>query len=286
MKKISFVFIFIFVCAIFTYGQTAIFLDQALDNCVAQFKNQLPKGGRVAVLKIDSKSDSLTEYVTDNLSAKIVAQKHFTVVERGKTLSALEAEQIYQMSGNVSDETATSIGKQLGAEMVITGSISSRGDLYSLNIRIVQVETTRIQNQYTVNNVKLDPSIAAMTMPSITAVARFTGTNLDSDDQAALVQDIHQALVQYNVPIEIVLPEDAPSGADYSFLITFRVNQRPALVAADLTVALRKGTRVLKQSTRQSFSELNLEWLVRKGGQLIRADKEFFQALPGIIAQQ
>jgi len=93
-------------------------------------------------------------------------------------------------------------------------------------------------------------------------------------------------LDQYSVPIEIVLPDDAPAGTDYNFLITFRVNQRTALLSADLTVALRRGNRVLKQSDRQTFSELNMEYIVRKGGDIIRNDKSFFQALPGIIAQQ
>ena len=284
MKKLT-VLLFLLI-PVFTFAQNSIFLDQALDNCAAQFKNQLPRGGRVAILKIDAKSNGLAEYVTDNLSAKIVAQNHLTVVERGKTLRALETEQNYQMSGNVSDETATSIGKQLGAELVITGSISSRGDLYSLNIRVVHVETTRIQTQYAVNNVKLDSSIINMTMPALTAVARFAGTALEINDQDALVQDIQRALDQYSVPIEIVLPDDAPSGLDYNFLITFRVNQRASLLSADLTVALRKGSRVLKQSDRQTFNELNLEYLVRKGGEVIRNDRTFFQSLPGIIAQQ
>jgi len=284
MKRLI-VLLFLFI-PVFTFAQNSIYLDQALDNCTAQFKNQLPRGARVAILKIDAKSDGLAEYVTDNLSAKIVAQNHLTVVERGRTLRALEAEQNYQMSGNVSDETATSIGKQLGAELVITGSISSRGDLYSLNIRVVHVETTRIQTQYAVNNVKLDPSIINMTTPALTVVARFAGTALEINDQDALVQDIQRALDQYSVPIEIVLPDDAPSGLDYNFLITFRVNQRASLLSADLTVALRKGSRVLKQSERQTFSELNLEYLVRKGGEVIRNDRAFFQALPGIIAQQ
>jgi TolB-like protein len=284
MKKLI-VSLFLFV-PVFAFAQNSMSLDQSLDNCASQFRNQLPRGARVAILKIETRSDGLSEYVTDNLSAKIVAQNHLTVVERGRTLRALEAEQTYQMSGNVSDETATSIGKQLGAELVITGSISSRGDLYSLNIRVVHVETTRIQTQYTVNNIKLDSSIINMTVPALTVVARFAGTALEINDQDALVQDIQRAMDQYNVPVEIVLPDDAPPNADYNLLITFRVNQRTNMLSADLTVALRRGSRVLKQSDRHTFSELNLEYLVRKGGEIIRGDRAFFQSLPGIIAQQ
>jgi len=267
-------------------AQNSILLEQALDNCAAQFRSQLPQGARVAILTIEAKSDGLAEYVTDNLSAKIVAQNHLTVVERGRALKALEAEQNYQTSGNVSDETATLIGKHLGAELVITGSITTSGDLYNLNIRGVHVETACIQSQYSVDNVKLDSSIINAVIPALTVAARFAGTALEINDQDALVQDMQRALEQYSVPIEIVLPDDVPSGADYNFLITFRVNQRASLLSADLTVALRRGSRVLKQSDRQTFSEFNMEYLVRKGGDVIRNDKTFFQALPGIIARQ
>jgi len=284
MKKLI-VLLLLFIPVI-TFAQNSILLEQALDNCAAQFRSQLPQGARVAILKIEAKSDGLAEYVTDNLSAKIVAQNHLTVVERGRALHALEAEQNYQTSGNVSDETATLIGKQLGAELVITGSITTRGDLYSLNIRGVYVETARIQSQYSADNVKLDSSIINAVMPALPVVARFAGTALEINDQDTLVQDMQRALDQYGVPIEILLPDDAPSGADYSFLITFRVNQRASLLSADLAVALRRGSRVLKQSDRQTFSELNMEYLVRKGGEVIRNDKTFFQSLPGIIAQQ
>jgi len=279
------VLIFLFL-PVFAFAQNSVLLDQALDNCASQFKNQLPRGSRVAILNIEAKSNGLSEYVTDNLSAKIVALNHLTVVERGKALRALEAEQNYQLSGIVSDDTATSIGRQLGAELVITGSITPRGDLYGLNIRVVHVETTRIQTQFAANNIRLDASVANMAMPTLTAVVRFAGTAMEINDQDSFFQDIQRALEQYNIPIELVLPDDAPSGSDYNFLVTFRVNQRANLLSADLTIALRKGNRVLKQSDRQTFNELNMEYIVRKSGDIIRNDKTFFQSLSGIIARQ
>ena len=55
---------------------------------------------------------------------------------------------------------------------------------------------------------------------------------------------------------------------------------------ADLTVAFRRGSRVLKQSDRHTFSEMNTEYIIRKGGEIIYNDRAFFQSLPGIIAQQ
>ena len=261
-------------------------LDTALDNCAAYLRNQLPRGARAAILRIEARSDAFAEYVTDSLSAKIVGQNHLTVVERGRALRALEAEQNYQMSGNVSDETAASVGKQLGAELIVTGSITPRGDFYAMNIRVVHVESSRIQTQWSADSVRVDPALVRMDTPTITAIVRFAGTALEINDQDALIQDLQRALEDNRVSMEVVPADEAPSGTDYNFLITLRVNSRASAQAADLTVALRRGNRTLKQSDRHTFSELNLEYVVRKGGDIIKKDKAFFQSLPGILANQ
>ena len=274
----------LFVCAgLFAQNVT---LDTALDNCAAYLRNQLPRGARAAVLTIEARSDDFAEYVTDSLSAKIVGQNHLTVVERGRALRALETEQNYQMSGNVSDETAASVGKQLGAELIITGSITPRGDNYAMNIRVVHVESSRIQTQWSENTVRVDPALARMDTPMITAVVRFAGTALEINDQDALIQDLQRGLEDNRISMEIVPADEAPSNTDYNFLITLRVNPRTSTQAADLTVALRRGSRVLKQSDRHTFSELNLEYVIRKGGDIIKKDKAFFQSLPGILVNQ
>jgi TolB-like protein len=282
-RAIAWVFL---LAAAAAFAQNTVTLDTALDNCAAYLRNQLPRGARAAILKIEARSDGFADYVTDNLSAKIVGQNHLTVLERGRALRVLEAEQNYQMSGNVSDETAASVGKQLGAELIITGSMVPRGDFYAMNIRVVHVETARIQTQWSANTIRMDPALARMDTPVITAVVRFAGTALEINDQDSLAQDLQRALDAYKVPVAVVSEDEAPPDTNYNFLITFRVNQRSALVSADLTVALRRGSRVLKQSERHTYSELNMEYLIRKGGDVINNDRAFFQSLPGIIAQQ
>jgi hypothetical protein len=49
------------------------------------------------------------------------------------------------MSGEVSDETAQTIGQKLGAESIISGSIDPIGDLYRFQIRAIEVKTAKIQ---------------------------------------------------------------------------------------------------------------------------------------------
>lgn len=286
MKKRTLLLSCIFLVSVTSFAQSPISLDTALDNCAAHFRNQLPRGATAAVLSIDARSKEFAEYITDSLSARLVAQNHLTVVGRGRDLRVLQAEQTYQMSGYVSDETATSVGKQLGAELIITGSIMPRGDLYAMNIRAVHVETARIQTQWSYNSIRVDPSLVRLDIQAITAVVRFAGTALSINDQDSLIQDLQRGLEDYDVSIEVVPANEATVGTDYNFLITLRVNQRTAVQSADLTVAFRKGNRTLKQSDRHTFSELNTEFIIRKGGDIIRKDRTFFQSLPSIIANQ
>ena len=284
MKKFT-VLVFALATAAAAFAQTAVPLDQALDNCIEYLGIRLPVGARVAVLKIEARTDGLSDYVTGSLSAKAVAQNHLTVVERGRALRALEAEQRYQLSGRVSDETAVSVGRQLGAESIITGSVTAFGDLHRMDIRVVHVETGRIQTQWS-SSVRLEPALARMDAPAVAAVVRFAGTALEAADRDSLMQDVQRALEDYSVSIDLFPEDEAPPNTAYSFLITFRVSQRPSMVAADLTVAFRRGSRVLKQSDRHSYSEFNMEYLIRKGGDVIRGDRAFFQSLPGILASQ
>jgi TolB-like protein len=51
----------------------------------------------------------------------------------------------FQMSGEVSDETAAGIGKKIGAQSIIFGSMERTGSLYRLRIRTIEVETAKIQ---------------------------------------------------------------------------------------------------------------------------------------------
>jgi hypothetical protein len=54
-------------------------------------------------------------------------------------------EQAFQISGNVSDDSAISIGKLLGAESILTCAINGVGDLRRLSIKIINAETGQIQ---------------------------------------------------------------------------------------------------------------------------------------------
>jgi TolB-like protein len=92
---------------------------------------------------MQSPTENLSEYVMDTMIMHLVNQDKFSVIERAE-LHALQKEQLYQVSDAVSDETAVSIGHQLGVQVIITGSLLETGNRYTLRIKAIDVETAEI----------------------------------------------------------------------------------------------------------------------------------------------
>jgi TolB-like protein len=91
-------------------------------------------------------ADSLTlsNYLVDEITVRLVNDSNFTVVDR-RDLDIIRQEMDFQSSGEVSDETAAGIGRKVGAQSIIFGSMERTGTLYRLRIRTIEVETARIQ---------------------------------------------------------------------------------------------------------------------------------------------
>lgn len=118
-------------------------LDTALRMGADYFTGKLPPNAKIAFAAMHSPTENLSNYVIDTTVMHLVNTDKFTVIERSE-LSVLQKEQMYQLSGEVSDETAVSIGHQLGVQVIITGAIVETGNDYSLRLKAIDVETARI----------------------------------------------------------------------------------------------------------------------------------------------
>jgi hypothetical protein len=65
------------------------------------------------------------------------------------------------LSGDVSDESAQSIGKMLGAQYIVTGTLTNMDTYQRFRIRIINVETGAIQRQITFE-LKNDAQVSAL----------------------------------------------------------------------------------------------------------------------------
>jgi hypothetical protein len=118
-------------------------IDGAITNTSRDLIYDLPERSTVAVLNVSSNNRDLSAYVVDELEYQLVTAKKFTIVDR-KTLDTIRTEQNFQMSGEVSDASAVSIGQILGASIVITGTITGTDSSQRLSLKALDVKTAQI----------------------------------------------------------------------------------------------------------------------------------------------
>ena len=115
-------------------------LDQAVQASAQTIDSRLPKGSKVAVLSFTASKRDFSNYVIDEIAAAISASNKIQVIER-QYLDAIRKELNIQMSGDVSDDEVKRVGKQLGAQYVITGSLVDVGNAYRFRVAAINVET-------------------------------------------------------------------------------------------------------------------------------------------------
>jgi hypothetical protein len=136
-------------------------LDETIRETVVYLNSKLPKGSKILVLNIKSEYLQLSDYIIDGLVENLVNNSLFSVVER-QQLDMIRKELNFQTSGEVSDETAQSIGKITGAQTIISGNVTVLGGFYRLGIRAIRVETAEVQGQFN-RNIPDGPVISALT---------------------------------------------------------------------------------------------------------------------------
>jgi TolB-like protein len=104
---------------------------------------KIPDNSTVAILSIASDDRETSNFTIEELEYRLASPGLITVVDRAN-LDKIRKEQSFQMSGDVSDESAVSIGKMLGANIVITGSLTSYGSTKRLTIKALDAKTAQI----------------------------------------------------------------------------------------------------------------------------------------------
>jgi TolB-like protein len=124
-------------------GANANTIEDAVIRAAEALIVDLPDGSTLAIISISSRDSEMSEFVIEELAYLMVDTKKFKVVDR-KSLDAIKSEQDFQYSGDVDDNSAVSIGKLLGASIVITGSISGSGSTRRLRAKALNVKTAEI----------------------------------------------------------------------------------------------------------------------------------------------
>lgn len=136
-------------------GTNTITGNSTLNSAIVQASNgvlkKLPIGQKVSIFNISSSDIEQSEYAIEELTALLVNSGNLVVLER-KNLDVVNAEQKFQLSGDVNDNDIISIGNKFGAQTVITCSISGTGNLRRFRIKVLDVKTGQIlsYNSYSI----------------------------------------------------------------------------------------------------------------------------------------
>lgn len=140
----------VFVIALTCGRLQAQTLDDSIKNAASELSGRLDDGSIVAVINFQSQSTRLTDYVIDELNNAIVNIDKLKPVER-RRLDTVRGELEFNMSGEVSDESAQSIGRMFGAQSVIMGSIEIIGSTYKVRFQAITTETATIRYAFSEN---------------------------------------------------------------------------------------------------------------------------------------
>jgi TolB-like protein len=135
--------IVLFLVAINGFSQP-VNIDKALEQAGNNIGNSLQNDATIAILSFSTFAEELSNYIINGLTTSVLQTENLRVVSRQK-ISQILSELNFQMSGYVNDETAQHIGHMIGAQTVITGSMTRIDNLYRLNIQCLAVETAIIQ---------------------------------------------------------------------------------------------------------------------------------------------
>ena len=135
-------------CAVMALVSLNIFpQSMTLDEAIALTATELGlrlRGNKIAVLNFSSQWQQLSAFVVDELNNAIVRGGSLTVVDR-QQLDIVRKELNFQLSGEVSDESAQNMGQFVGTQSVLSGSFTKIGNTYRFRTRVIAVETGIVQ---------------------------------------------------------------------------------------------------------------------------------------------
>ena len=125
-------------CSAICFAQTQrMTIDRALDTCTSFLAMNMPRGIKVAAPHISAPSDSISRYLTDKLTLRLIHDTAFIVVQHN-----------IKLTGVVSDEIILSMSKCLDVKLIITGELSRHENGERLTIRALDIESGDILCQW------------------------------------------------------------------------------------------------------------------------------------------
>jgi hypothetical protein len=117
-------------------------VEGSLTRAADQIITRIPPKSKIAIVYVTSKDEEITEYIANELEF-IMVDQGLMLIDRSQ-LDRLRQEQNFQISGEVDDNQAVSLGKIAGANIIITGAVTGNDNLRRLRLRALSTETAQV----------------------------------------------------------------------------------------------------------------------------------------------
>jgi hypothetical protein len=121
-----------------SFAQEDVVLDAALQNVVRYLDTRMSPGAQIALLNFQADTPAARNHILNQLNVLLV-NGDFIVVNR-QDMDTLNQEIVFQGNLNVSDKEMVSIGINLAAKFIVTGSLSREGNSCWLYVKLIDVE--------------------------------------------------------------------------------------------------------------------------------------------------
>lgn len=179
---------------------------------------------RIAVLplrELDGQPTILGTYVAEELITGLVQLGSFDVVER-QLLDKLLGEQKIEQTGAIDPATAKKVGRILGVDAIVTGSITDLTTFMAINCRLIDTSTGAVFGAARVTIAK-DADVAKLTGTALTEAGTTARTPTYAPPHAVATKDLGS--------LRVALKSITQNGLRWTFDVTNRDAQAPALVA-------------------------------------------------------
>ena len=141
LKRITALLILIMITASL-FAASTVKYDQCIRQATEFFGSYLSSDIKVTLVSIESEYPDFSNQFLSDLEKNLI---HYgcTVLDR-KNMDAIVAELEFQTSGLVDDKEAVSIGHMLGADMIIVGKATNKGDYFQLELSLIDLSTTLV----------------------------------------------------------------------------------------------------------------------------------------------
>lgn len=117
-------------------------IEGALERAAEEVSENFTARTRIAIVFITAQDRSTTEFITGELE-HILRRQGYVIIDRSE-LDRVRREQNFQLGGEVDDDTAISIGRFSGANIIITGRVDGEGNLRRLRLRALDTQSAEV----------------------------------------------------------------------------------------------------------------------------------------------